>query len=215
MNYSTLTSAPLLTWAVLGATDEDHSWSGGREYSTLSWFSFQHWLKTRSILHNSSFHILPVTPHFNVLSLFLFQSSELSHISPYVVGCSVLIPGHQTNWSFRLENTVEKPDSKVSLGWDAIWCLMKCPVCTHVYENLRWVCDHCWVRIWLHLWLIMFNMLEASPLQLLPLHKSHTSGPLIPCCSRHGNTQMCTHTHIQKAPAVLIYTNGIQRIFLF
>lgn len=34
----------------------------------------------------------------------------------------------------------------------------------------------------LHLWLIMSNTLEASPPQLLPRHKSHTSGPLIPRC---------------------------------
>lgn len=49
----------------------------------------------------------------------------------------------------------------------------------------------------LHLWLIMSNTLEASPPQLLPRHKSHTSGPLIPRCwtlvaGKH------THKHTQS-----------------
>lgn len=49
----------------------------------------------------------------------------------------------------------------------------------------------------LHLWLIMSNTLEASPPQLLPHHKSHTSGPLIPRCwtlvaGKH------THKHTQS-----------------
>lgn len=60
-------------------------------------------------------------------------------------------------------------------------------------------CERRWVQMLLHLRVIMVNTLEASPPQLLPLHKSLTSGPLIShCCMHAGGRETHTHTHAEK-----------------
>lgn len=59
---------------------------------------------------------------------------------------------------------------------------VKCFSKLHENSEMKTRRQRHWVRGRLHLWIIMFNTLEASVLQLLPLHKSHASGGALPRC---------------------------------
>lgn len=114
-------------------------------------------------------------------------------------------------WLSELEGPIEKETARSTQG-EALFEASQ-TACLHTYAEMAVrarderqrqspdVCERCWVRTRLHLWLIMFNTLEASPPQLLPLHKSHTSGPLILHC---WMLRWQGRTHAEKAEPICV-----------